>query len=402
MNNLTCPPPPAKKRRYITLDEQFPQVRVNLTSLLEQEAPQPQNQLNYHIGEVEELELNDEDEEFSEQIIEGSTLTFKGSVHVELHGQQNDRIIYTFPNLTLFDDITHVVFNDFKFKDTNGLLIGPNSDIIIPGNPTRISFLTIFMELTEWDPTSGFIWPPNLRELEIQSDDFGPKLDNLPHSVRAVFLNTEIQDINSLPPGITNLTATGYIDPVVNLPIELTHLHISAFSVNEYTVEGLLTSARTPNLYHLYLGGALTGPIGPLSQSLELLSIGDDDHSDYNEQLDLPSGLKVLDISNLCDWNHPITLPQGLTNFYASELFSQSIDEFPDTVETIILGEGYTHKINKIPASLENITVFPNYPYIQELKDLAGEDRVKVSNDYYKSFDLHTIWDLYEENEQED
>ena len=125
------------------------------------------------------------------------------------------------------------------------------------------------------------------------------------------------------------------------------------------------------------IGHQFNHPINNLPIKLTNLKIG----KSFNHPIDnLPPNLVLLKFNHHSCFNHPINnLPNKLQTIELGSAFYQDINNIPDSLEKIIIyNDNYDILITRLPSNLKEICISLNYPWYEELKNLANQINAKI------------------------
>ncbi len=414
-------PPPAKKKRIPTADLEA----VGSTNLFsdfatESEVIPPQD--NIHIG------------------YNGFEVVITGPVKLVKVVKPGSVTEYHFPEPTIFNGKTTITLEEVEFCDSRGYLITKNARIILPGTFTHCSIINTYWNVNY---TARIIFPSSLRELNIRADEFDHPMDELP-PITKLYCNTHIStSLEGLPDTIENMSITGHTIEPTKYPENLKHLITNFYDSSSYSIEGLPEGLETLHLAGGFDLELIPGTL-PVTLTYFTIGDEDHREYNHPISGRLPDGLEVLDLSLLEDWDYPVDgLPVGLEEFIASEAFNHPIEplavlpnlislhlgdrfnqpitrlpnlkylvfgedfthniprevypeslrkirfskkfqhdlsEVADTVTHIRLDSSYSCRITRLPVDLKFILVSSSYPYLQELIDMAGKDKVLLED----------------------
>jgi hypothetical protein len=187
--------------------------------------------------------------------------------------------------------------------------------------------------------------------------NFNQPLGDIPTSLNSIHFGACFnQDIYNLPFNVNFIffnSLSIFNKSILNLPINLDTLELLGCKFNQPLCDGLGNSYLPKKLYKLSLG------------------------SKFNQKItSLPNSLKILYFSKFSEFNQPLffnsksILPK-LNSLHLGEKFNQHTD-FPDSIETLTLGEDFyqdTNTINKLLSkNLKNITI-KNLSFKQKVLD---------------------------------
>jgi hypothetical protein len=178
---------------------------------------------------------------------------------------------------------------------------------------------------------------PNLRVLDICSDNFEQPLGVLPDSLKILRFRNAKQPLQNLPGGLRTLQLGDlFAFPLPKLPIYLRTL-ILGNSFNQSLGE------LPRSLVSLRLGNCFDFPLGTFGKNLATLELG---HS-FNHQIVLPANLTSLTLGNSFEHNLGL-LPPALKVLHVGQAFNHVV-KVPKSVTSLRLGIGYSHQLALYP-----------------------------------------------------
>lgn len=258
---------------------------------------------------------------------------------------------------------------------------------------------------------------PKTLEKLILNNCMSKNFDTLPSSIKYLeFLVNVNNSYFSLPDRLTKLT-TLKLDACFNMSLSLLPENIKHLTLGDCfdcSIDSLPKS-----LEHLELGNKFNKSVDKLPSTLKYLKLG----SSFNQSIDnLPDNIEVLDIG--CNFNKPINklpkslkyfklgnmfnqeinnLPNGLINLtirdyyqinpckymfynyrgeYQYELsFNQRIDNLPQSLEYLELGDKFDQPVDKLPSTLKHLKLGKHFK--QSLKNLTCSLESLTLSRYY-------------------
>jgi hypothetical protein len=277
---------------------------------------------------------------------------FKADVDDEFHLEYS--IFNQFVKLPM--SLTHLTFgNNF------------NRDVLLPMTLTHLTFGDEFNRVV--------LLPISLIHLTFGYNFNQPvKLPiNLTHLTFGYDFNYKV----SLPPNLTHLTFSNYFNRVVKLPMSLTHLTFG-YAFNKKV-------SLPMSLTHLTFGDHFNRVVS-LPMSLTHLTFG----YAFNKKVDIPLKLKYLKlecnnlylIENLPNNVEELELGEyfdlelnnlpnsvRIIKFHRNSIYDKELNNLVDSIEILQLPEDYEKKIKNIPKALKKIIISKYYEYIDDFKD---------------------------------
>jgi len=217
----------------------------------------------------------------------------------------------------------------------------------------------------------------NLSEFQyliFNHEDFNESLKNIPNNItRIQFMlkSSTCTLLHVLPDKLEKLTFGNYFDqPLDNLPESLIQLDLGE-NFTQY-LDNL-----PHHLEYLEIGHQFNHPINNLPMKLTHLKIG----KSFNHPIDnLPPNLVLLKFYHHSCFNNPINnLPNKLQTIELGSAFYQDINNLPDSLEKIIIyNDNYDILITRLPSNLNEICISLNYPWYEELTNLANIINAKI------------------------
>lgn len=207
--------------------------------------------------------------------------------------------------------------------------------------------------------------PPNLETLVIHSPLFCHPYDNLPTSLKVLKIGFMIRDQPyHLPPTLKVFKFVNFVNAPVNLDFLPDHLDVLAChgaveydmlpsSITQLNFFSFFPLLCSPNLTHLALPEIFNESVDYLPHSLEVLHFG----LGFNQPVNhLPPNLYVLRFGR--SFNQPIDhLPQTLKILLIPSIFDQPVDQLPPGLTTLHLGAKFNHSVDNLPPALENLLI---------------------------------------------
>lgn len=289
------------------------------------------------------------------------------------------------------------------------------------------------------------IFPPNLKKLSLKIKEYNFPFDNLPETLNnfELLINNYTYKFDNLP---TNLNKFVFsvsnniyehdfnlpesvkiielincgINTICNLPIGLEELKFENNDYNSKNCKNILnTNILPPNIKKLKLYYDCVIDVLPkFLEEVEFENIIEINNLDwetnlkkitfnvhfalpthnikfpptlkyihfgnyFNDSIDnLPNSVEIIELGN--HHNHEIShFPDNLKKINFGKKYKYSIDNLPDGVEEIIITSKYDKQITKLPLSLKKISIYTKYKFMEELKQLCVKQNVILIN---KSF----------------
>lgn len=299
--------------------------------------------------------LNDDEKPINISFIPNTVKVLKLSSHE----------LINLTNIPLEVEILDIQFNDLvKFKDIIGKL-------------TYLKKLTINENMENTEDCDLTFLPENLEILKIKKDNSKIILTNLPNKLKILELRTYDCDftLDYLPNSLEKLVIT---DSCYNKPIDLLPIGLKIFILNS---------------------SSFAHPILNLPSEINILGLSINFNSIY--QINFPKKLKFLEINSFKSLNYKLELPDGLihlkisTNLITPDLILPETLEYlkiinprynlekllsfrlpdklkyfnldskinfnfsniPDSLETLILSDGFNSVIPKLPVTLKKFVL---------------------------------------------